>query len=118
MMDDDFRIMQWIDETCMRHLERIHRTHGGTEDVLRSKKFDRFICVALLVTIIFFHRVQMCLLSWSTGTFISLVAAWLSVMFTLFELAIVNTICLVCKIETMEFRERLIAQLEAYAEPA
>lgn len=118
MILDDDDAMKWIDETCIRYLESIHLQHGGTGSALRSKRLDRFACVALLLTILFFCRIQMLLLSWSTSTFFSLVFAWVSVMFTLAELLIVNTICLVCKWETTRWRERLISHLEAYAEPA
>ena len=116
--EDDDMALKWMDETCVRYLEMIHHQHGGTGSVLRSKRLDRFACVALLMTILFFHRVQMLLLSWSTGMFFSLFFAWVSVMFTLLELGIVNMICIACKWETTSWRDKLIAQLEAYAEPA
>ncbi len=116
--DDDDMALKWMDETCYRYLEMIHRHHGGTGSVLESKRLDRFACVALLMTILFFHRVQMLLLSWSTGMFFSLLFAWLSVMFTLLELGVVNVICTVFHWETTKWRDALIAQLEAYAEPA
>lgn len=112
------RAMRWMDETCVRYLEMLHKQHGGTESVLRSKRLDRFACVALLFTILFFHRVQMLLLSWSTSTFFSLLFAWVAVMATLLELLTVNTICLLFKWETTTWREKLIAQLQVYAEPA
>lgn len=118
MFDDDDMALRWMDETCVRYLDKIHREHGGTENVLRSKRMDRFACVALLVTILFFHRLQMLLLSWSTGMFFSLFFAWVSVMFTLLELGVVNVICILCKWETTKWREQLISHLEAYAEPA
>lgn len=118
MFVDDDAAMKWMDETCLRYLQSIHQQHGGTGKVLHSKRLDRFACVALLMTILFFHRIQMLLLSWSTSTFFSLVFAWMSVMFTLAELLVVNIICIACKWETTRLRDRLIAHLEAYAEPA
>lgn len=116
LQDDE--AMRWMDETVVRYAEFIHREHGGAESIFRSKRIDRFAILFLLVMIIFSHRLQMLLLSWSTGLFFSLVMAWLSVVFTLFELFIVNTICLVLRIETLAVREKLIMHIRVYAEPA
>lgn len=110
--------MRWMDETVVRYAEFIHQEHGGAESIFRSKRLDRFAILFLLVMIIFSHRLQMLLLSWSTGLFFSLIMAWLSVVFTLFELFVVNTICLVLRLETLAIREKLIMQIRVYAEPA
>lgn len=113
----DDEAMRWMDESVVRYAEHIHQEHGGAESIFRSKRLDRFAILFLLVMIIFSHRLQLLLLSWSTGLFFSLLMAWLSVVFTLFELFIVNTICLVLKLETLAVREKLIAQIKVYAEP-
>lgn len=115
MIENEDMALKWIDETVVRYAEFIHREHGGTGSLFESRRFDRFLLILLVVVILFFCRLQMLLLSWSTGVFFSLIGSLLSIMLTLIELFVVNVIEGLLGMKPLRIREKLIADIKIYA---